>query len=80
MIVYQSTTPLIYNYNFFHIGFEIISYDYNQLCSHLRHLVIDFLVVKDKIPSSEIKSTSTFNYRTSNTKVKKAKEHSSNKR
>jgi hypothetical protein len=39
-------------YNFFHIGFEIIFYDYTQLCSHLKHLVIDFLVAKDKIPFS----------------------------
>jgi len=37
----------------FYIGFEITFYDYSQLCSHLGHLVIDFLVVKDKIPFSE---------------------------
>jgi hypothetical protein len=37
----------------FHIEFEVTSYDYSQLCSCLRHLVIDFLVVKDKIPSNE---------------------------
>jgi hypothetical protein len=43
---------IIYDYNFFHIGFEVISYDYNQLCNRLGHLVIDFLVVKDRIPSS----------------------------
>jgi hypothetical protein len=37
----------------FHIGFEVTSYDYSQLCSHLGHLVIDFLVVNDKIPYNE---------------------------
>ncbi len=37
---------------FFHIGFEILSYDYSQLYNHLGHLVIDFLVVKDIIPSN----------------------------
>jgi hypothetical protein len=65
------TAPLIYNYNSFHIGFEVISYDYNKLCSHLKHLIIEFLVAKDKIRSSEIKSTSTFKYCTSNTKVQR---------
>ncbi len=39
---------------FFHIGFEIISYDYNKLCSHLKQLIIYFLIAKDKIRSSEI--------------------------
>jgi hypothetical protein len=30
-----------------------MSYDYNQLCSHLRYLVIEFLIAKlDIIPSS----------------------------
>jgi hypothetical protein len=29
---------------FFHIEFEIISYDYNQLYSCLRHLIIDLLL------------------------------------
>jgi len=38
----------------FHIGLEVTSYDYNQLCSHLGHLIIDFLVVKDRIASSEM--------------------------
>jgi hypothetical protein len=33
---------------FFHIGFEIIFYDYNQLCNHLIYLIIDFLVVNSK--------------------------------
>ncbi len=41
----------MYGYNFFHIGFQIIFYDYSQLCSHLEYLVVDFLVAKDKIPS-----------------------------
>jgi hypothetical protein len=35
---------------FFHIGFEIIFYEYNQLYNHLGHLVIDFLIAKDLIP------------------------------
>jgi hypothetical protein len=39
---------LIYDYNFFHIRFEIIFDDYNQLCNHFKYLVIDFLVVIDK--------------------------------
>ncbi len=39
---------------FFHIGFEIISYDYNKLCNRLEQLIIDFLVTKDKICSSQI--------------------------
>ncbi len=39
---------------FFHIGFEIISYDYNKLCSRLKQLIIHFLIAKDKIHSSEI--------------------------
>jgi hypothetical protein len=30
-----ANAPLIYDYNFSHIGFEIISYDYHQLCSGL---------------------------------------------
>jgi hypothetical protein len=42
---------------FFHIGFEIISYDYNKLCNRLEQLIIDFLVAKDKICSSEIISS-----------------------
>jgi hypothetical protein len=42
----------MYGYNFFHIGFEIIFYDYSQLCSHLEYLVVDVLVAKDKIPST----------------------------
>jgi hypothetical protein len=37
----------------FRIGFEIIFYDYSQLCCRLEHLVIDFLVAKDIILSSE---------------------------
>jgi hypothetical protein len=44
----------MYDYNFFHIGFEVISYDNNQLCSHLEHLIINFLVAKDIIPSTYI--------------------------
>jgi hypothetical protein len=40
--------------NFFHIGFEVISYDYSQLCTCLGHLVIDFLVANDIIPSSSL--------------------------
>jgi hypothetical protein len=43
------------HHQYFHIGFEVISYDYNQLCSHLGHLVINFLVAKDKIPSCDFK-------------------------
>ncbi len=42
---------------FFHIRFEIISYDYNKLCNHLQQLIIDFLVAKDKICSNEIISS-----------------------
>jgi hypothetical protein len=38
--------------NFSTLIFEIISYDYSQLCSCLEHVVIDFLVVKYKIPFS----------------------------
>jgi hypothetical protein len=41
-----------YDYNFSHIRFEIIFNDYTKLCSRLKHLVIDFLVAKDKIPSN----------------------------
>jgi hypothetical protein len=37
----------------FHIGYEVISYDYNELCSCLEHLIIDFLVAKNKITFSE---------------------------
>jgi hypothetical protein len=40
------------DYNFFHTGFEVISYDYNQLCNCLKHLVVDFLFAKDKISSN----------------------------
>ncbi len=36
----------------YHIRFEEISYDYNQLFSCLRHLVIDFFNAKNIIPSS----------------------------
>ncbi len=43
------------HHQYFHIGFEVISDDYNQLCSHLGHLVINFLVAKDKIPSRDFK-------------------------
>jgi hypothetical protein len=43
------------HHQYFHIGFELISYDYNQLCSHLGHLVINFLVAKDKIPFRNFK-------------------------
>ncbi len=50
-VLVKCTTNLC-DYNFFHIGFEVISYDYNQLWSCLEHLVIDFLVAKDKIPSN----------------------------
>jgi hypothetical protein len=50
-VLVKCTTNLC-DYNFFHIGFEVISYDYNQLCRCLEHLVVDFLVAKDKIPSS----------------------------
>jgi hypothetical protein len=38
---------LMYIYNFFNIGFEVTSYDYNPLYSCLEHLVTDFLVTKD---------------------------------
>ncbi len=58
-----SNAPLIYEYNFFHIAFEIISYDYSQLCNHLKHLVIDFLIAKDIIPFvylNEIKEQTQF--------------------
>ncbi len=57
IIIYYWNAPSIYDYNFFHIGFEIIFYDYSQLCSCLEHLVIVFLVAKDKIPFSEIMPT-----------------------
>jgi len=50
-LLVKYTTNLC-DYNFFHIMFEVISYDYNQLCSCLEYLVVDFLVAKDKIPSS----------------------------
>jgi hypothetical protein len=36
--------------------FEVTSYDYNQLYSHLGHLMIDFLVIKDIILSNEWKT------------------------
>ncbi len=52
MIIYQSNAPLLYDYNFFHIRFEVISYDYSQLCSCLGLLAIDFFIAKDKIPSN----------------------------
>jgi hypothetical protein len=39
---------------FFHIGFEIIFHDYSQLYSSLKHLVIDFLVAKKRIPCNDI--------------------------
>jgi hypothetical protein len=32
------------------MGFEVISYDYNQLCNCFGHLIIDILVAKDRIP------------------------------
>ncbi len=48
VIIYYSNAPLIYDYNFFHIGFEVISYDYNQLCSCLGHLVIDLLLQRTR--------------------------------
>ncbi len=35
-----------------HVGFEIISYYYSQYTSYSRHLIIDFLVAKDKISSN----------------------------
>jgi len=34
---------------------EVITYDYNQLYSRLGHLIIDFLLAKDMIPSSALK-------------------------
>jgi hypothetical protein len=37
---------------FVHIGMEIVPYEYNQLYNHLRHLIIDFLIAKDLIPSN----------------------------
>ncbi len=48
-------TTNIYDYNFFHIGFEVIFYEYNQLPSNLRHKVIDLLIAKNKIPFSDLK-------------------------
>ncbi len=45
-------TITLCDYNFFHVWFEVISYDYNQLWSCLEHLIVDFLVATDKIPSS----------------------------
>jgi hypothetical protein len=39
---------------FSHIGFQIIFYNYNQLCSRLGQLIINFLVAKDRIHSSKI--------------------------
>jgi hypothetical protein len=53
-MIYKSNAPLIYNYNFFHIGFENIFYDYNQLCNCLEHLLIGFLVAKEQIPHNDI--------------------------
>ncbi len=50
IIIDWSNATLIYDYNFFHIRFEIISYIYSQLCNCLKHLVIDFLVAMDRIP------------------------------
>jgi hypothetical protein len=40
-------------YNFFHIRFEVMSYHYNKLCSHLGHLVIDLLVTKERISRND---------------------------
>jgi hypothetical protein len=34
--------------NFWHIGFEVIPYDYNCL----RHLIIDLLIANDKISTN----------------------------
>jgi hypothetical protein len=45
--------PIVYDYNFFQIKIEVISYNYSQLYTHLTHIVIGFLVVKDIIPSNE---------------------------
>ncbi len=49
IIIYLSIASLIYDHNFFRTRFERISYDHSQLCSCLRHLVINFLVAKDII-------------------------------
>jgi len=38
---------------FLHIGFKVIVYDYNHTYSHLGVVIIDFVVAKDIIPSSE---------------------------
>jgi hypothetical protein len=37
---------------FLHIGFKVIVYDYSYTYSHLRLVVIDFVVAKDTIPFS----------------------------
>ncbi len=37
----------------FYTWFKVISYDYSQWYSHLKYLVIDFLVAKNKISFSE---------------------------
>ncbi len=49
ILIYQLNAPLIYDYSFFYIRFEVISYDYNKLYNSLEHLVIDLLVVKERI-------------------------------
>jgi hypothetical protein len=43
----------MYDYNFLHIGSEIIVYDYNHTYSHLGLVVIDFFVAKDIISFSD---------------------------
>jgi hypothetical protein len=65
---------------FFHIGFEIISYNYSQLCSHLEHLVIDFLVAKDKFFPSANQKHKYIQVPHLQHKSSKAKEHSCNRR
>lgn len=55
IIIYSSNASIIYDHNFFHVRFEIISYDHSQLCSRLEQLVINFLVAKDKTPSRDFK-------------------------
>jgi hypothetical protein len=44
--------PLMYEYKFLNIGFEVIVYDQSHTYSQLGLVIIDFLAAKDKISSS----------------------------
>jgi len=39
----------------------VIAYDYSQLCSHLGHLVIDFLVAKNRISCRDFQGLNALN-------------------